>query len=134
MSEDLKTDGFSSISYNGNDLLILPATSGWFALDDIDLTGVKAADINLGWQGELPIGLDFEVHLDAPDGKLIGKGGMPIPPKSDKPQSFGKANITISSPVTDGQMHRIYITYNSQDPKVTSKVTAAVASVQLIGK
>src|SRR5690606_20263558 len=47
MSDGLKTDGFSSISYNGNDLLILPATSGWFALDDMDLTGVVAADINL---------------------------------------------------------------------------------------
>lgn len=130
MSEDLKTDGFSAIKFNGMEFLLLPATNGWFALDGIDLTGVTAIDINVGWQGELPVGLDFGMHLDSPDGKLIGKGGMPTPPSSDQPQSFGKATLKLT-PVTDGKLHQVYFTYASQDPKVTAKVNAVVASVQL---
>ncbi len=133
MTEGMKTDGFSAVKFNGMEMLVMPATKGWFALEDIDLTGVTAADINVGWQGELPIGLDFEMHLDSPDGKLIGKGGMPVTKSSDMPQTFGKATLKVS-PITDGQMHQVYFTYASKDPEVTAKINTVVVSVQLRGE
>ena len=78
-SDKTKTEGFTPISFGGRDLLVVPSKQAWFALENIDLKGVKTVYIAIGGQ-ELPkSGLDFELRLNAPDGKLLGKGTMPKP-------------------------------------------------------
>ena len=135
LPETLKMEGFSAVSYNGNDLLVLPATNGWFALNDIDLNGVASADLALGWIGEPSVGFEFEAHLDSPDGKLIGKGGIPTPSPKEGKQGLARATISIPlSPITDGNLHQIYFTYRSQDTKATSKVNVVLTSVSFKGK
>jgi hypothetical protein len=67
------------ISFNGMDMLILAETEGWFALEDIDLTGVSTINLMAGWQEPPAVGFDFEVRLDAPDGELAGSGSMNPP-------------------------------------------------------
>ncbi|WP_019668693.1 ThuA domain-containing protein [Eudoraea adriatica] len=82
-SDKTKTKGFNPVSFGGMDLLIVPAEKGWFVLEDIDLTGIKKAHINASWR-ELPAtGLDFEMRLNSPEGKLLGKGSMPKPKKGE---------------------------------------------------
>ncbi len=78
-SESTVVDGLQTIKFNGMDLLVVPPTPGWFLVEDIDLTGVKAAVIGAGWQEAPTVPVDFEMRLDAPDGKLIGKGTLPPP-------------------------------------------------------
>src|SRR5690606_19272435 len=101
----------------------------WFALNDIDLNGVASADLALGWIGEPSVGFEFEAHLDSPDGKLIGKGGIPTPSPKEGKQGLARATISIPlSPITDGNLHQIYFTYRSQDTKATSKVNVVLTS------
>ena len=69
-----KTDGFTSFNYNGQNIMILPKTQGWFAVDDIDLTNVSSVNMTAGWQTPPKYGYDFELHADAPNGKLLGTG------------------------------------------------------------
>ena len=116
-----KREGFGTYKLNGTTILLFPTGQGWFALDSIDMTGVQSLAISAMWQTPGKSGIDYEVHLDAPDGKLIGKGTMPTPKKDDK---MGVAKVPVEA-VTDGKFHSIYITC-----KLEPGYTGAVRSVQ----
>jgi cytochrome c551/c552 len=115
--------GFNPFTYNGNRILILPSAEGWFALANTDLTGVKSVNIVAGWQNAPETSIDFEVRLDAPDGKLLGKGSIP---KAEKNQRIGIARVALE-PANDDQLHKLYFIYK---PKKGAPVTAAISTVQ----
>jgi len=119
-----KLKGFTPFKYNGMNLLILPADGGWFAVDSIDLAGVRSVNITSLWQAAPEFGFDFEARLEAPDGKLIGKGSMPIPKKG---QPMGMTHVTLDA-ITDGQFHTVYFNYKPNNPKGT--VQAGITGVQ----
>ena len=116
-----KTNGFTTYKYNGMNVMVFPATEGWFALDNIDLTGVKSLLINSSWKAAPTKALAFEARLDEPDGKVLGSGSMPV---AGKTQKGGVAKLPITT-VADGKMHTIYILYKSQE-----KLQAGITSVQ----
>jgi hypothetical protein len=127
-SKSTKNDGFNFVSFNGNDLLITPKEKGWFAFENIDLTGVSYANLMMGWQGDLNYGFSFEARFDTVDGKVIGKGTMPAPKKG---QNRGMVVIPIQIDA-DGKMHDIYFTYTTKDPE--KEIQAAVLMVSFTGK
>lgn len=106
-----KLKEFTTFKYNGANLMLFPALEGWFAIDHIDLTGVGAINIASGWQGTPKTGFSFEARLDAPDGKLLGKGTMAAP---EKGMQAGITKIPVST-VTDGKFHTIYFIYKAQE-------------------
>lgn len=107
-----KVNGFTAFKYNGINLLILPQNEGWFELDNIDLTGVRSINMTNFWQTPPSISLNFEAHIDAPDGKLVGKGSMPVPTADQK----GGITHVVITPVTDGKMHKLYLVYKPVKP------------------
>ena len=109
-----KVENVTSMTYNGSHLMVLPqAKTGWFSSDDVDLSGVGAVNIMNGWQVPPKFGFDFEVRLDAPDGKLLGKGSLMVPQKG----AMGAVHVPLEA-VTDGQFHHLYFLYKP-NPKVT---------------
>ena len=123
-----KVNGFTISNYNGMNLMIAPTQSGWFALEGIDLTGVGSLNFNMGFLLAPKIGVDFEVHLDAENGKLLGKATF-LPTVNSK-ANFAFMPISIS-PITDGANHTIYI---SSKRKEKETATFAVSSIQFVGK
>ena len=120
-----KVNGFTIYPAGNQTYLILPTTEGWFAIDNIDLTGVRSVSLTLGWQDPPKNAINFEARLDAPDGPLLGKGSMPAPaPK----QQGGMGRLPVN-PVADGKMHAIYFIYKAQE-----KTVAGVGSVQFSSK
>ncbi|HVX28703.1 MAG TPA: ThuA domain-containing protein [Parafilimonas sp.] len=119
-----KTNGFTSFNYNDQNVMILPKTQGWFAIDSIDLTGVSSVTMMAGWQTPPKYGYDVELRADAPDGKLLGTGSLTSP--QNKKQQFGMVHLNMQ-PVTDGQYHTIYIVAKPKDPKET--VTGGIVSL-----
>ncbi|MEX2235216.1 MAG: ThuA domain-containing protein [Cyclobacteriaceae bacterium] len=115
---------FRPFKYNNNNVLLLPEKEGWFALDSIDLTGVRSVNIISGWQQTPSIGLDFELRLDAPAGRLLGKGKMPAPKKD---QRTGSARVRIN-PVNDGKFHTVYFIYKPDNEK--EPIQAGVTGVK----
>lgn len=111
LSGNEKLEGFSPMKYNGMSLVLFPAQEGWFAMDSIDLSGISSITMLAGWQKAPSTSLDFEVALDQPDGKVIGKGSAN--PKPD--QRFGMITVPIE-PVTDGQFHTVYFRYKPKGP------------------
>ena len=120
-----KTNGFTPFKYNGMSLLILPQAAGWFALDSIDLTGVTSININSMWQAAPKGGMQFEIRADAPDGKLLGKGNMPVPKKDQK---GGAAAVPVAA-TTDGRFHTLYFLYTPQEA-----IQGGVTNVQFNAK
>ena len=124
-----KTDGFTSFNYNGQNIMILPKTQGWFAVDNIDLTNVSSVIMSAGWQAPPIYGYDFELRADAPDGKVLGTGSL-LPPQNKK-QQFGMITVNIQ-PVSDGKNHTIYVVAKPKDPKET--VMGGIVSLQFNAK
>ncbi len=124
-----KVHEMKGFRYNNN-RLVLPKGGGWFASDSLDFTGVNSVAITSGWNvAVLPqTGFEYEAHLDAPDGKLLGKGSMAAPKKDAK---NGTATIAIPA-ITDGRFHKIYFVYKPQH--ADDKLDAGISSVSFNAK
>ena len=118
-----KVKEMKNFRYNDN-ALIVPNSPGWFASDSLDFTNVHSVLVTSGWAtGAAPqTGFDFEVHLDAPDGKLLGKSSMAVPKKDTK---SGTARIPIQ-PVVDGKFHKMYFQYKPQQTDATLQAGIAM--------
>lgn len=121
-----KNDGMNPVAFNGMDLLIVPPKECWFVFPNIDLTGVKSVGITAGWQAPPTIGLDFEMRLNAPDGKLVGKGSMPKPVAG---QPGGLINISMNTAVQE-VVDEIYFVYKHKEGVDRGTDIIALSSVK----
>ncbi len=127
-SATTKAQGFTPIAFNGMNMLILPAGDGWFALEDIDLKGVKSAMISAGWQKAPKVGVSFEVRLNSPDGELLGSGSIPAPVAG---QPGGMVMINLNKPV-DTKAKEIYFVYTPKEGEAPGQM--ALMNVRFAGK
>jgi glucose/arabinose dehydrogenase/cytochrome c551/c552/type 1 glutamine amidotransferase len=116
-SDKINTYGMQAAAFNGMDLLLLSAAEGWFELENIDLSGVKAVVVAAGWQQAPKIAYDFEVRANAPDGEVIGKGRMNAPPAGSP---GGAAVVPLNGKVYDKT--NLYITYAVEEGKEPAQV------------
>lgn len=121
-SASTKVNGFEPVSFNGMDFLVAPKKEGWFMLSDMDLSGVKTATIMTMWQEAPDYGLDFELRLNSPDGKLIGTGQMPAPRK-------GAENGTIKIKLNESINERIGEVYFVYKPSATATESDAMVAL-----
>jgi hypothetical protein len=68
------------------------------------------------------------VRLDAPEGKLLGKGRMPAPGKDQK---SGSVDVRIS-PVSDARFHKVYFIYTPS--KNETEMQAGVMGVKFAAR
>lgn len=115
---------YSSVNFNGKRLMITPKGTGSFSLDNIDLTGISAAELTVGWQAPPQFGYTFELHLDAPDGKKIGEAVLEGTGEAKANQTRGGTQLKLDlEPVTDGKLHNLYIVSkpnNEQEPRTVA--------------
>jgi len=112
-----KMKDFSKNFFNGTAYMMAPKNTGWFAIENIDLSLIQSATLTLAWTNQPVAGYTFEVHLDAENGNKIGEftfDAITAPLKSEKP-SFKTISGPLQ-PITDGKMHTLYITAKSKDP------------------
>lgn len=117
------SSGFTPFAFNGSNILMYPTTTGWFAFDEIDLTGVKSITVINGWQEAPQATFEYEVRLDTPEGAVVGTGTMAEPKKGS---TNGIAMIKLQ-PVTDGKLHKVYFVFKAQNVK--GAVQAAAVSI-----
>lgn len=116
-NDGMKTEGMQSVTFNGMDLFILQGRTGWLELENIDLSGVKAAIVAAGWQEAPKIAYDFELRVGAPDGEVIGKGRLAAPAAG----SPGGAAVVPLTGKIDGKTN-IYVTYAVEEGKEPAQV------------
>ncbi|WP_416864102.1 MAG: ThuA domain-containing protein [Imperialibacter sp.] len=125
-----KLDGYTTMSFNGMNLLLLPNAAGSFSLSKIDLTDVAGADFMTGSQQPMAKGYTFEVRLDAVDGKKIGEASSTSGTSSAAGMNASMFTINFE-PVTDGKLHDLYIISKPNDGE---DVTGAVVGITLTSK
>ena len=123
-----KKKGFEVYNSPRGNFMVLPKAEGWFALDSIDLTGVGSATLMAGWQIPPEYGFDFELRLDAPDGKSLGSGALNPPGKG---QQSAMVHVPLQA-VTDGKYHTLYVL--SKPKNAAEKATGGIAFVQFNAK
>lgn len=120
-----KMKDFGTYKMGASTVLLFPSEQGWFSPGNFDLTGVRSVNLSCGWQGTPATGFELEARLDAPGGKLLGKGSLPAPQKG---QQFAVMPIPLQ-PVVDGKFHTIYFIY-----KATEAFQGGVTSLQFNAK
>lgn len=116
LSEKQEMKGFDDTWFNSILYLIVPQQEGWFAMDSIDLAGVGTVTAITAWQNITPAEFELALHLDAPGGKLLGKGKLTIPGKNEKK---GFIKIPIEA-INDSKFHKLYFVYKPQAGKTVS--------------
>ncbi|NUO00033.1 MAG: ThuA domain-containing protein [Saprospiraceae bacterium] len=125
---------YTSFDYGGYHLMMTPKSAGSFSLDSLDLTGISAATLAMGWQVAPQFGYTFELRLDGPNGKKLGEAvlkgsGSSAPPKV--PFQIATLTIPIAS-VTDGKRHNLYLVSKPNDPGEPNQ--AALQGITFIAK
>ncbi|AYN69699.1 PKD domain-containing protein [Euzebyella marina] len=127
-SEATKAKGFSPVAFGGMNLLLLPEDEGWFALENIDLKGVNSAMVTAGWQEAPKAGIEVELHLNSPDGELLGKGSMPTPQAG---QPGGAILIPLNKEM-DVKADELYFVYKPKEGEAPGQM--AVTGVKFAGR
>lgn len=122
-SKTTKTKDMTVVTFGGQDLLLLSGETGWFEIDDIDLTGVNMIVLGAGWQEAPKAVYNFDVRLDTPDGAIIGKGSLGVQPAG----SQGGAVILPLTTQVKGK-HKIYITGAVQEGETPSMLAIVNAT------
>jgi hypothetical protein len=112
------------------DMLLLPPKESWFALENIDLKGVKSATVMAGWQAPPATALDFEMRLNSPDGKLVGQGSMPKPAAE---QQGGAIPIKMNTTVNE-KVDEIYFVYKPKEGENRGEAPVALMNVRFDGR
>lgn len=103
-------DGFSTMTFGGNFLMMVPDPAGSFSLQNIDLTDVGSVTIVAGLQEPLSGEIDFELRLDSPEGEVIGEATYEAGGGFQTPQGFLGYTLTfnLSSTIDEGS-HDLYV-------------------------
>lgn len=106
-----KMEKYQAENKNGMRLMIAPKTEGWFVLENIDLTGITGATLNMVWEKPAQSGYSFELRLDAPGGQKLGSFTLPGggPAGNGQTPVISKALSSAFAAVTDGKKHNLYI-------------------------
>jgi cytochrome c len=116
--------GFASTERNGVAMMTVPKTTGSFAIENIDMSGITSGTLNIIWRDPAQFGYVFELHLDAPDGQKIGEFSLPAGGKkpTEKEPWVGTTLSSKLEAVTDGKLHILYIVSKANDPKEPNTV------------
>lgn len=119
-----KMDKYTGENRNGTRLMIAPKAAGWFVLENIDLTGITGATLQLVWSKPAQSGYSFELRLDAPDGQQLGSFTLPGGGQAanEKTPFISKALTSAFAAVTDGKKHNLYIVSKPTDAAEPNQV------------
>jgi hypothetical protein len=123
-----KLKGFVPFKYNGMNIMVFPSGEGYFSSDSVDLSGVHSVKLVCGWQAAPTKPVEFEAHLDSPDGKLLGKGSAVSISQKGKALAGGTAVISLAA-VTDGRLHSVFLLYKAKEA-----ISGGVMSLQFNAK
>ena len=121
---------FSTMSFGGMTLMMIPDKEASFAFEGIDLTDIASIQVLGGGQEPSKEGFVIEVRLDSPSGKKIGETKLMTYPGGPGGRAGGMANIAIE-PITDGKKHDVYFVTR---PVAAGEPTAILVSAEFKAK
>ena len=107
MDQAKNLNGFSTMKFGGQTLMLFPSTEASFAFENIDLSQIVTLQIAGAGQEGSKNGYSIEARLDSPTGKVIGNTSFKLTQSGNKPPYFGTTEMKIT-PVTDKKKHNVY--------------------------
>lgn len=106
-----QASNFSKVSFNGNELYVANGEDAWLKFNQISLENVRDMTVQYGVQQPVQKGWSLEVHLDSPDGTLLGKTTIGPGAKAQKPNST-RLRFTKHA---GADLHDVYLVLHKQD-------------------
>ena len=103
---------YTTATYGNVFYLLAPKATGYFSMNDIDLTGITEAAILIGWDKAPINGYNFELRLDGPDGKIVGEAILKPGTKSTMKMPGGRGEgIILKFKIAAGanKLHNLYV-------------------------
>lgn len=103
-------EGYSTMTLDGNLLMMVPQEQGSFRLDQIDLTGITSVELMTVTQEPIDDDYAFELRLDAPDGPKAGEAvreGGTGRQQGGEGSYFGPLAISVDAEAAEG-VHDLY--------------------------
>ena len=125
---------YTASTTDENFLLVVPKTTGSLSLDNIDLTGITAAELSFVWEKAPTSNYHFEIRLDSPNGTKIGEANLEAGKNNGVklPESkTATASLLLNLQATAGNLHNIYIVSkadNSAEPNTLKLSTILFSS------
>jgi cytochrome c len=108
----------TKMSYGGNNFIIPSKSGSYISLKDVDLTGITgvvftamAPKAQLNAEGGV-----IELHIDAPNGKLLGKTDFIGDTSTSSQLSFNGKPVSLTVSPTEG-VHDIYFVFTNAKAK-----------------
>ena len=101
---------YTTMTFDGNFLMMVPDDRGSFSINDIDLTDIGSVSIISGLQEPLSGKISFELRLNSPDGEKIGEAAYEPGEEFQTPQGFLGYNLTFSlSSLVENGKNDLYV-------------------------
>ncbi|HEX5555724.1 MAG TPA: ThuA domain-containing protein [Chitinophagaceae bacterium] len=101
------SSGVSDIKMKNNDIKLIGADSGWIKFPQISLQDVGSIEIHYGLSEASKKGWTAEVHLDNPQGTLLGRT---VIGKSETAKKPLEASLRLT-PSVGGSLHDVYFVF-----------------------
>ncbi|MEP1087511.1 MAG: PKD domain-containing protein, partial [Algoriphagus sp.] len=104
------TGGYSSMNYDGNNLVVVPKNEASFAIKSIDLTDITSVTSTAVTIGDLGDEYVFELRLDSPTGELLGSTTFVQSSANGSANAPSYSQFTIPlAGQTDGKPHSLFV-------------------------
>ncbi|MFT5168974.1 MAG: cytochrome c [Saprospiraceae bacterium] len=108
--------------------IIVGVGDGYVAYKNLDLTGVTGLEVGAAQAGTFFGGGTIEIHIDQPDGEVIGSFDI-VQGLTD----FGMKSFTSSLKATEG-IHDVYTVFKAADKEANKPVCAVIFYKFLVGE
>ncbi len=125
---------YTASTTDDNFLLVVPKTTGSLSLDNIDLTGITAAELSFVWEKAPTSNYHFEIRLDSPSGTKIGEANLEagkIKTVQLPNSKTATAGLLLNLQPTAGDLHNLFIVSkadNSAEPNTLKLSTILFSS------
>lgn len=123
-------EGYSSMTFGGNYLLIAPQDEGYFNLGNIDLSGISAVQIMTVTQQEVGEEYQFELRLGGPEGKKVGEGiRNNVGQQTEQGMFVSPLTISLDEEAIDGS-GELYIVSRPVEEEASSQIILSEITFQ----
>ena len=107
---------YTSMTFGGMNLLMVPKTAAHFAIKNIDLTDVNAVMLISASREPMTEDMIFELRLDSPTGTKVGESVFTQGQVAPNEQGmYAKPFVIPVSGTADGKMHTLYVTSKTKN-------------------
>ncbi|MGM0944981.1 MAG: ThuA domain-containing protein [Bacteroidota bacterium] len=122
----IELNGYTSMSFDGRNLLMVPSSKSSFALPQVDLTGIGSITFTVASPEPIETPVDFEIRSGNIDGPIVAQGTYtqgPAVKDPNVPVMFAQATIPVT---TESTKQKLYVVSAPQQGELGTFIIAGI--------